>query len=67
MPHDGDLDEQVSKLLDNTQWVWEAYNKDIATINGCERHINGNSRLLLQDNNSSETSKTIINGWIKTT
>eukprot|EP00973_Karenia_brevis_P087379 12114581-Karenia_brevis.AAC.1 len=29
LPHDGDLDKQVSKLLDSMQWVWEAYNKNI--------------------------------------
>eukprot|EP00973_Karenia_brevis_P032591 4499005-Karenia_brevis.AAC.1 len=69
IPHDGDLDEHVSKLLDSMQWAWEAYQKkkNLVTINGCERHINANFRLLLQDDNITETAKSIINGWIKTT
>eukprot|EP00973_Karenia_brevis_P029516 4072486-Karenia_brevis.AAC.1 len=41
VPHDGDLDEQVSKLLASMQWVCEASDKNIATVNGCQRHING--------------------------
>eukprot|EP00973_Karenia_brevis_P026539 3662375-Karenia_brevis.AAC.1 len=47
IPHDGDLDEQVSKLFDCMQWVWEAYDKDIVTINGCERHINAKNPLVV--------------------
>eukprot|EP00973_Karenia_brevis_P008681 1174296-Karenia_brevis.AAC.1 len=41
------------------QWVWEAYNKNIATINGCERHINGIFRLLRQGENITETEELI--------
>eukprot|EP00973_Karenia_brevis_P084085 11666428-Karenia_brevis.AAC.1 len=67
IPRNGDLDEQVSKLLDSMQWVWEAYNQNIVTINRCERHINANFRLLLQDDKITDTAKSIINGWIKTT
>eukprot|EP00973_Karenia_brevis_P037288 5140592-Karenia_brevis.AAC.1 len=64
IPHGGGLDEQVSQLLEGMHWVWEAYNKDIAAINGCEQHINGNFRLLLQDNNldDRDPARTIING-----
>eukprot|EP00973_Karenia_brevis_P090712 12403892-Karenia_brevis.AAC.1 len=64
IPHDGGLDEQVSNILDTMQLVWEAYHKNIVAINGCERHINANFRLVLQDNNITETAKSIINGWI---
>ena len=49
------------------QWIWEAYNKNTVTIKGDQCHINGNFRLLLQDDNITETAKTILNGWIRTT
>ena len=64
---DPDLEQQVSTLLDNMRWIWEAYSKNIVTIKGEARYINGNFRLLLQDDNITDTAKTILHGWIKTT
>eukprot|EP00973_Karenia_brevis_P053151 7389184-Karenia_brevis.AAC.1 len=36
-------------------------------INGQQCHINGKFRLLLQDDKITDTAKTVLNGWIKTT
>eukprot|EP00973_Karenia_brevis_P040326 5571018-Karenia_brevis.AAC.1 len=36
-------------------------------INGQQCHINGNFRPLLRDDKITDTAKTIVNGWIKST
>ena len=41
--------------------------KNTVKINRIECHINSNFRLLLQHDEITETAKTILNGWIKST
>ena len=62
-----ELEHQISKLLNDMQWIWESYSKNTVTIGGAKCHINGNFRLLLQDDNITESHKTVLNGWIETT
>eukprot|EP00973_Karenia_brevis_P027376 3774449-Karenia_brevis.AAC.1 len=49
------------------QWIWESYSKNTVAINGQQCPINGNFRLLLQDDEMTDTAKTFLNGWIKST
>ena len=49
---DLDRGQQIQHLLDSMRWIWEAYRKNTVTINKQQCHINGNSRLLLQDDGS---------------
>ena len=64
---DPDTGEQIQNLLKQMRWIWEAYRKNTVTINKQQCHINSNFRLLLQDDDITDTAKTILNGWIKTT
>eukprot|EP00973_Karenia_brevis_P022377 3080118-Karenia_brevis.AAC.1 len=49
------------------QWIWESYSKNAVTIHGQQCRINGNFRLLPQDDKITDTAKTVLNGWIKST
>ena len=64
---DPDLESQVRNLLENMRWIWQAYSQNTVTISGRKCHINGNFRWLGQDNTMTDTAKSIVNGWIKTT
>eukprot|EP00973_Karenia_brevis_P012973 1760509-Karenia_brevis.AAC.1 len=48
------------------QWIWESYSKNTVMINGQQCHINGNFRVLLQDDKITDAAKTVLNGLIKT-